>query len=328
MARTITVVRGADPFKKYWWLILLLFTGIAGWICIPLMGSSTGSGTVAVPQEGGLKGAQSLDGIAGSGDAPGGALDMPAPGAAAKAAAESASSLYQAPGDGKPAPASVEGVSAPGHSLADALKFVAHKGGAASASADPRGWGEAPRKAFTAPKANFGALSGFSGSSASGASSFSGGAAVGLTGFGANKPNTGLAQTKGLQPGAVPDSVKGKAMDSLQHARDAAAQAAQQGNADAARAMGGASFDGGRGMGSSVGGNMAGISATGVYGALDAAPINLKPNDASLQSWKVEPKAPPVPMPKTDPNAEMKQMMMMMVMQVAMGGLMMALGGA
>ncbi len=323
MAKTVQVMRGADPFKKYWWLILLLFTGVGGWICVPLMGSSTGSGSVAVPQEGGLRGAQSLDAIRTADGAPGGALDMPS--AAAGKSAEAASSLYQAPGDEKAASAaSTSGVSAPGQSLAGALKFVAGKKNM-SASADPRGWGETPQKAFTPPKANFGALSGFSGSSASGASGFSGGTAVGLTGFGANKPNTGLAATKGLQEHNVPDAVRGRAMDSLHAAQSAAVNAARQGNNDAARAFGGMSFDGSRGAGSQVGGNMAGVSGGG-YAALDAAPINLKPNDKNLQTWNVAMKAPPTPTAKEDSNAQLKQMMVMMLMQVAVGGIMAGLG--
>jgi len=322
MARTITVVRGADPFKKYWWLILLLFAGVGAWICIPLMGASTGSGSVAVPQEGGLKGAQSLDAIQG-GDAPGGALGMPSAAGAAAKTADPAPALYQPPADEKAASASTAGVSAPGHSLADALTAAAHKIHA-KASADPRGWGETPQKAFTPPKGNFGALSGFSGSSASGAGGSFGGGAVGLTGFGASKANTGIAFTKGLQGHQLPDAPKGRAMDALHNAADAGAAAAHQASGDAARASGGMSFDGSRAGGSSVGGDMMATGAGG-YGALDAAPINLKPNDAALQTWKVEPKPPPVPMPKTDPNAEMKQMMLMMLMQVAVGGLMMAI---
>jgi len=38
----MNVKRGADPFKKYWWLILVGFGLVGLWVCAPVMDTSTG----------------------------------------------------------------------------------------------------------------------------------------------------------------------------------------------------------------------------------------------------------------------------------------------
>ena len=169
---TVAIARGSDPFKKYWWVILLVFGAIGAWICLPLMGSATGSGSVSA-QEGGLKSSdQSLDSIRNPNGAPGGAVDLSMGGSYRKKASDGGmvSSLYQAPEE-QAGSAGTSLTPAAGQSFADALKDISRKSAsAASDKTQASGWGEKAQKGFTPPKGNFGAMSGFSGSSGSGAS--------------------------------------------------------------------------------------------------------------------------------------------------------------
>ena len=319
------MARGADPFKKYWWVILVGFGGIGAWICLPLvMDAGIGSGSVKA-SEGSLS-AQSLDNLERSTGAPGKAMDMPGGAYAKRAGSTMKSSLYEAPPEEKAAETPAAPAAA-GGSLADALRDVA-KSGKASASVDPSGWGGAQAtKGFTAPKAAFGSMSGLGGgSSGSGASSSGMGAAGGSSfssgGFGGRNADVAFTQTKGLQNASAAGG--GRAMGALESARGQAVAAAKAGTGDAASNMASRGFDGGGG-GGAIGGNMAGTSGQGVYGSLDAAPINLKANDPNLSTEKFEP--PPQPQKTPEPENPMKMMMMMMLMQVVMGGLMMGLGG-
>jgi hypothetical protein len=40
------VKKDNDPFKKYWWVILLGFAGVGAWVCMPLMDTPVGSASV------------------------------------------------------------------------------------------------------------------------------------------------------------------------------------------------------------------------------------------------------------------------------------------
>jgi hypothetical protein len=312
---SVKIARNTDPFKKYWWVLLLVFAGIGGWLCMPYMDGGIGSGHVAAAQEGSLRGSQSLDSVANPSGARGGPVDLSMSGSSRrKGEGSMTSSLYQAPAEeAKPVAAPVAAAT-----LADALRDVSRK----SASADPSGWGgQTPQKGFTAPKANFGAMSGFSGSSGSGASSsHAGGGSV--TGFGAAKVDTGFSTANGLRGDAEGSgSKKGKAMGALEAAKNASAAANQQISNDAARAGSGTSFDGSGGGGKIGGGGAAGATGSGAYARLDSAPINLKANDPKLDQQKIEPPAAGKA-PAADPNDQMRQMVMQMMMMMVIGGLM------
>jgi hypothetical protein len=313
---SVTIARHSDPFKKYWWVILLAFAGIGGWLCMPYMDGGIGSGRVSAPQEGSLRGPQSLDAVSNPSGAQGGPVDLSMAGSRGKKTDGSmTSSLYQAPPEEpKPAPPAAAPTT-----LADALRDVSRK----SASADSSGWGgQTPQKGFTAPKANFGSMSGFSGSSGSGASasSHAGGS---VTGFGAQKAETGVTFAQGLRgdAGEGPAGAKGKAMGALQGASNAAMAANKQLSNDAARAGAATSFDG-SGGGSTIGGSgMTAATGAGVYAKLDSAPINLKANSPNLDQRKVEPPAA-TKADATDPNDQMRQQMLQMVMMMAIAGIM------
>jgi len=266
---TFTIRKNSDPFKKYWWILLLVFGAIGGWICIPVMDTPIGAGPTAY--EHGLKSAdQSLDSMANPNGAPGQAVDLSMDGSYPKKKPgetdQMASSLYQAPAEAA-APGAPLTAGAGSASFADALKEVSKK-----AKADSAGWGGAtPQKGFTAPKANFSGLSG-TGSSTGGS-----GANFSVSPFGANVSKTAMTTTKGL--GAYdPGSGKGGSpvMSSLKAAQAASQAAAMQKSADLAKGMSGGVFDG-RGVGGSISAdNAQGIG--GSYADLDKAPMNLKAN--------------------------------------------------
>ena len=314
---SVKIERNTDPFKKYWWVLLLVFGGIGGWLCLPYMDGGIGSGRVSAPQEGSLRGTQSLDSVANPSGALGGPVDLSMSGSRKKSDGGMTSSLYQSP-DEDVKPATPAAPAAPA-TLADALRDVSRK----SASADATGWGgQTPQKGFTAPKANFGAMSGFSGSSGSGASS-SHSAGSSVTGFGAQKVDTGFSAAKGLRGDGsdAGNSAKGKAMGALEGAKNAATSANRQLSNDAARAGAGTSFDGSGGGGAIGGGGAAGAGGSGMYAKLDSAPINLKANDPKLDQRKVDPPAA-AKAAVADPNDQMRQMVLQMVLMMAISGLM------
>ena len=327
---SVKIASGSDPFKKYWWVILVAFAGIGGWICLPAMDSGTGGSSIA-PQESGLQTTeQSLDSAQNPAGAQGSALDLTM-GASHKRKDEAAmSSLYQAPEEKKIAAATPAPADAP--KFADALKDISRASAAkASAKADASGWGEKAQRGFTAPKAAFGGLSGLGGGSGSGASSSSSGgglAGSAVGGFGGKNANTGVSFAKGLKDtGSGSEASGSKAiMKSLEAARGASVGAAVQQSNDAAKGMSSASFDGG-GKGGSIGGGGAAQGASaGLYGKLDSAPSNLKVNDPNLNNKKIEAPPTPIAAPATDPNAQMKQMVMQMLMSVVMAGIMACIG--
>ncbi|MCX5795707.1 MAG: hypothetical protein NTY77_09460 [Elusimicrobia bacterium] len=306
----IKIKQGNDPFKKYWWVILLGFAGVGAWVCMPLMDTSVGSGSVRAH---GLKSEnQSLDSMANPSGAPGQAVDLSMDNAYGKKKAdgESMSSLYQAP------PEAATGAAAPGApltgsaSFADALKDVSRK---TEASAS---WGGAkPQVPFTPPKGNFSSLSGMGGSGGSGASS---GPSVSGA-FGTSVAKTGFAQTRGLGPGDSGAGQGGKPiMNSLKGAASQGQAALTTKSADAARAMSGASFDGSRG-GSAIGGGP-GTAQGGAYTGFDAVPANLKANDPNANVNKMESVPGKFAAPAVDEGEQMRKAIMMMVISAVVGG--------
>src|SRR5581483_4545521 len=103
----IKVQRGSDPFKKYWWVLLVIFAMGGVWVCGPALQGGGGpvTGGAGGPGEGGLKSADgsSLDASANPSGAPGGAIDLSMDGAARRKKGEASglmtSSLYIPPDD-------------------------------------------------------------------------------------------------------------------------------------------------------------------------------------------------------------------------------------
>ena len=214
--------RNSDPFKKYWWVILIGFALVGAWICLPMVDSGTGSGTVRGEASLGRGADQSLDSAANPGGAPGGAVDlsMDAAGPYKKSNGPVMSSLYQAP-EGAAASASTNtlAMAKADVKLADALKMVARK-----SAADAKGAGDKAAAAFNPAHAAFGAMGGLPGGSGSGASS----AAAGPNAFfGAGNANVGVKTTQGLNGSVDPDKVPNTGMKSLNQAAQQSAAAAR-----------------------------------------------------------------------------------------------------
>jgi len=308
---SISIKKNNDPFKKYWWVILLGFAGVGAWVCMPLLDTSVGSGSMRTH---GLKTEnQSLDSMANPSGAPGSAYDLSMDGAYGRRRAdgEPMSSLYQAP------PESETGAAAPGApltgagsaSFADALREVSRKTAAS--------WGDAkPQAGFTAPKGNFSSLTGLgSGGGGSGASS----GPTGMGAFGTSVAKTGMTTTRGLGSGDSGAGQGGKPiMSALKGAASQSQAALMAKSADASRAMSGASFDGSRG-GSAIGGG-AGTALGGTYSGLDAAPANLKVNDPNANAYKIESAVGKYAAPATDADAELRKTIITMVISTVVSG--------
>lgn len=321
---TINVRRDNDPFKKYWWIILVGFAMVAAWICMPLMDSGIGEGSVSKGEDG-LKGSvQNLDSVDNPNGAPGSPTDMSMEGGSyrrKKSSGGMTSSLYQAPPEtaAPGAPAALASVEAPAASanLADALKGVSKK------VDDASGWGGVKaQKGFEAPKGRFGGLSGLGSSGGGG----SGGFMAASSGFGAATPNTGVTTTRGLPSSSErpkPRVGGNQGMAALQSAAAGAGAAAMAKSADAAAGGVGRSFDGNK-SGASLSDT---TSKGGVYGALDttAAPINLKANPADLSKREI--KAPPAKKAENPDgkaaaeDEDMSKMVMKMLIQAVIGGI-------
>jgi hypothetical protein len=307
---TISIKKNDDPFKKYWWVILLGFAGIGAWVCVPLMDTPIGSGSVSTR---GLKTAnQSLDHMSNPSGAPGSAYDLSMDGAYGRnkgGQGGGTSSLYQAP------PETGVGVGAAGAplaasaSFADALKEVSRK-------TDASGWGGAKaQKGFTAPKLNSAGMTGL-GSSSGGTSASSGGSGVGA--FGSKVAQTGFASTRGLGAGAESGGGGKPIMGAAKAAASMGQSALMSRSADVARSMAGASFDGSRG-GSAIGdGQAQGLG--GSYSGLDAAPANLKVNDPNANVNTQETIPAEYAAEQKDEGEEMRKAIMMMVVSAVVSG--------
>lgn len=269
-----------DPFKKYWWAILMGIVFTALWLLTPMLGEksvgSTAIDTAKPKIEENVE--QSLASDAGDGIN----LSMEGTGHKRKEDGVLGSSLYQpAPEDAAATAAATAGSaalgsasgSAAGGTLAGALKKVSESSG---------GWGEKAQKGFNLPKLAGGSLSGMGAASGGRAGSASGSSA-----FGSSNANIGFAGTKGLSGNADLESgPASKGMAALKAASAQAQAAASKKSLDDARGSMSGVFDGAKG-GSKIGGGASAMGAA--YAALDAAPANLKEADPKLNEKKIEP---------------------------------------
>ncbi|MDP3543025.1 MAG: hypothetical protein Q8T11_11225 [Elusimicrobiota bacterium] len=265
-----------DPFKKYWWAILMGIVFTAIWLLTPMLGEkSVGSTVVDTSPKVAENVEQSFTPDAGDGIN----LSMEGTGRARKEDPLFGSSLYQAAPEDKPAATAAALGSASsassGGTLAGALKKVSEGDG---------GWGDKKKqRGFDAPKLAGASLSGMGAAGGGRAGSASGSSA-----FGSSNAKIGFAGTKGLSGGdeaeaAVP---AGKGMAVLKAASAQSLLAAASKSNDDARSSLSKAFDGAKG-GEKIGGG--GASLGGGYAALDAAPVNLKLEDPKLNEKKIEP---------------------------------------
>ncbi|MDX6768055.1 MAG: hypothetical protein SF051_00870, partial [Elusimicrobiota bacterium] len=307
-----------DPYKKYWWLILVGFAFTAGWLTLPMMEPSVGSTRIdtSAPTESMPLGEGSLDGSDNPNGAPGSTLDLAMDVHRPKKADGTVmSSLYQAPDEpAAPVEAPTAGAAAAGGTLASALK--------AAATSDPSGWGgQKAQKGFAQPKLG-GSMPGLGGGGSGGsAPSFSAGGRVGA--FGSQNSSVGSVGTTGLQ-GSVSDlpeakNARGALANAAQKAQEAARLTSNDGKVSSLSAL----FDGRKGGGTAIGGGPGGqaLGAGGVYESLDSAPTNLKMNDPELD--KREFKEPPAQVANSQNNMsdQFKQQMAMMIVTTVVGGM-------
>ncbi len=279
IAPSYSVSAADDPFKKYWWVILMGIIFTALWLMTPMMGEksvgSTAVSTSAPKTNDNVE--QSLDADAGNGIN----LSMDGTGHKRKEDTLFGSSLYEAPPEEKTAAAATAGTaalgSASGSTLADALKKVGEGDG---------GWGEKKaQRGFNKPGLGGGSMSGMGAASGGRA-----GSAGGSSAFGSSNANIGFANTSGLSGGGSPDAAapNSKGVSALKAASAQALLAASNKSNDGARSAMSQAFDGAK-SGNKIGGG--GASLAGGYAALDAAPANLKLDDPKMNEKKLE--APP-----------------------------------
>lgn len=299
-----------DPFKKYWWAILLGIGFTAMWLLLPMLGEqSVGSTKIdaakpksdaAVEQnfssEGGDGGYLSMDGaVKKRKDDPlfSGSLTFPTPEGG------------ETPADGKTAAAAAGGAAgAASGSLASALKQVASENG---------GWGDKKaQRGFDAPKLSGTGMSGLGAASGGRAGSAGGSSSA----FGSANANVGFGRAGGLS-GTAKDDIAPEAKASvaaLQAAASKSVEGANNSSNDAARSSLAQAFDGAK-AGSKIGGP--GGAAGARYENLDTAPINLKLADPKLNEKKLE--APPMTDIGESKSNDDSQMAKQMAMQIAAG---------
>jgi hypothetical protein len=258
----VNVRRDNDPFKKYWWVLLVGF-GLTGlWVLIPLMGQ-TGSSRVAVPKPQAVdQSLQSLDATENLSGAQGSAIDLSMDGVLHKSrSSETAtSSLYEAPEGGAEGAPILDAKSIPStKNLASALKAVS--------KSDPAGWGgEKAQRGFTSSKGSFKGMASLGGGGGSGAS-------MSASPFNKGGPEVSI-QDSGAGGSESGSAAGGRAY--MRSVRNAAAQsvAASKLAGDASKAGSAGSFDGSGASGKTIGSAGKGI----VFGQFDSgmAPANLK----------------------------------------------------
>ena len=239
----IILARQSDPFKKYWWMILLLFGAVGLWVCYPALGGNAGLSIASAGS--GLRPAnQSLDPSANPNGAPGGPvnLSMDNSGPYRKKTSEDpfASLLFSPPPEtSSPAsPTTASSAAQKKSSWADALAQIAQRGAADAAPT--------AQIAAAFPTAKFGSLSGLSGSETSSAfSSGSVGPSRGLGAFGSAKPNIGISYTHGLSNSNSTPSSSQNSMAVLQNAAKTMKSALNSFNPSQAGAITSQVFDGG-----------------------------------------------------------------------------------
>ncbi|MBI3288249.1 MAG: hypothetical protein HYZ74_01885, partial [Elusimicrobia bacterium] len=216
------VMEADDPYKKYWWVILLGCAFTALWLLMPMLGEQA-IGSTSV-DAGKPKTDADVEQTLAAGDAGSGVdLSMDGTGKKKKADGMTGSMLYQVvPGDElNPEPAAAAGASASaGGSLANELAKVSRQSG---------GWGEKAQRGFNAPR--------LAGSSLSGMGAASGGRAGGISGsgaFGTRNAQVGFAATKSLSGGAGEDAPESKGLAALKTAADLSESAVANRSNDAA----------------------------------------------------------------------------------------------
>ena len=274
LAPSYSVSAADDPFKKYWWAILLGIVFTALWLMTPMLGErsvgSTSVSTSTPKTDANVE--QSLDADAGNGIN----LSMDGTGHKRKEDPLFGSSLYEAPPEEKAAAAAIG--SASGSTLADALKKVGEGNG---------GWVEKAQRGFNKPSLGGGSMSGLGAASGGRAGSAS---SAGSSAFGSSNSKIGFANTSGLSGGGADDAAapNSKGVSALKAASAQALLAAASKSNDDARSSMSKAFDGAKGGNKIDGG---GASLAGGYAALDAAPANLKLADPKMNEKKLE--APP-----------------------------------
>lgn len=264
-----------DPFKKYWWAILMGIGFTAIWLLTPMLGEKSVGSTVVDTST--PKATDNVEQSLSSDSGDGINLSMEGTGHKRKEDPLFGSSLYQAPPEETPAAAAAAAgsasASASGGTLAGALKKVSESNG---------GWGEKKaQRGFNIPKLSGASLSGMGAASGGRA-----GSASGTSAFGSRNASVGFAGTKGLS-GSVEDAEPAsKGLAALKAASAQAKAAAALKSNDDARGSMSAVFDGAKG-GSKIGGDVGAMGAA--YAALDAAPANLKQADPKLNEKKLEP---------------------------------------
>jgi hypothetical protein len=302
-----TVSDADDPFKKYWWAILLGIGFTALWLLTPMLGEKSVGSTVV--DTGRPKTDAGVEQSLGPDAAAGGAMSMDGTGSRRKEDGPLGSSLYQAPPEEAVAATNTP---APGATLADALKKVSDGDG---------GWDEKAQKGFSAPKLSGGSLSGMGAASGGRAGSASGGTGA----FGSRNANVGYANTQGLSSGGAnaPAASNSKGMAALKAATAQSLAAAGNSSNDGARSSLSRAFDGAKSAGK-IGGDGAALS--GNYAALDSAPVNLKVSEHKLNDKKFE--APPAAAADAGASAmDASAMGKEIAMQVAGAVLGQAIGG-
>ncbi|MBI2790044.1 MAG: hypothetical protein HYX59_15340 [Elusimicrobia bacterium] len=304
-----------DPFKKYWWAILMGIVFTAIWLLTPMLGEkSVGSSAIDTTKP---KVEENVEQSLASDSGDGINLSMEGTGHKRKEDGVLGSSLYQAPPEETaPAAAATAGSaalgssagSASGGTLAGALKKVSESSG---------GWGEKAQKGFNLPKLAGGSLSGMGAASGGRAGSASGSSA-----FGSSNAKVGFAGTSGLSGSAEIDAaVNSKGVAALKAAAAQAQAAAGNRSNDGARSAMSLAFDGAK-AGSAIGGGGAALS--GGYAALDAAPMNLKAEDPKLNEKKLE---PPPGADVGQSNMDDSELAKQIALQVAGGVLGAVIGG-
>ncbi len=314
MAPRYMVTQADDPFKKYWWVILIGF-GVTGmWLLMPMMGEK------AIGSESVNRVEPKIDDNAEQTFAPddsGPNLTMDAIARKKKDDGLMGSSLFQplpdeegAGLDETKAAATAGSASVGGGNLSNALKKVADGNG---------GWGDKQaQRGFNSPKLSGSSLSGMGSAGGGRAGSAGGGSGA----FGSKNANVGFGTTKSLTDGPEEKGAASKGMAAL---RSAAAQA-QQGlgsrSNDQASSSLRAAFDGSKG-GNAIQGGGAAI-AGGTYEALDSAPVNLKLSDPKLNEKKLEP-PPGADVGQSDmDNSQFAKQLAMQMVGIVIGG---AIGG-
>ncbi len=306
----------ADPFKKYWWLILLAFGLMGLWVCYPAFNSSSNASLSGA--ESGLHPInQSLDSTQNPNGAPGGPVDLSMKSFEAygkKALTDPFASLLFSPPPSAPAAkaATPKKSGKQSSQWADALASLAAKGQSGTAVA------ASPVLSAAFPKGNFSSLSGLGGSESSNAFAPSGGgnSSGGLSGFGAHTPKIGISYAHGTSGSGPSQANGGGAMGALKNTAAQMKSAALALNGTQSSALASQAFDGGA-IGRGLIKDPKGMSSA--VGIGQGTPINLKANNPNLNQSK--PNAVPAMPPPMMNQPSMAQQIMQMLMMAVVGGL-------